>query len=425
MDSLRKKINRLKPHLSVEKTQESSSTIMNNVQQQDLSGKIPFLDQWEKENVKPYFFDGDYCFVREKRYPLYMQHGNYRFSQFIEAVSAWNQSQVGHPLSAKGYRPEELFFFDIETTGLGGGAGNTVFLLGQASVERENIVLRQYLLPRPGAEVPLYQSFLENINYRTLVTYNGKAFDWPQVKTRHTLIREHIPCLPSFGHFDLFHAAKRLWKHKLERLKLSVVEEEVLGIKRENDIPGFLAPIIYFDFVERQNPEGILGIMKHNEIDILSLITLYTHLTFQLLTIDEKQTFQETYEVGRWYSYLGETDQAADTFSQITKGEDEASTKAKLALSYEWKKQKKWHEALQLWKEIAEGDDQKLAFHALIELAKVYEHKEKNIQKALFVTEKAQSFLQNSEKMNGIGKDSVLLEMQKRLERLRKKQSKL
>ena len=53
-----------------------------------------------------------------------------------------------------------------------------------------------------------------------------------------------------------------------------------MEFEREDDIPGFLAPMIYFDFIERKNPEGMLGILKHNEIDILSLITLYTHLTF-------------------------------------------------------------------------------------------------------------------------------------------------
>ena len=52
-----------------------------------------------------------------------------------------------------------------------------------------------------------------------MVTYNGKAFDWPQVKTRHTLIREHVPKLPPFGHFDLYHAARRMWKHQSGTLK--------------------------------------------------------------------------------------------------------------------------------------------------------------------------------------------------------------
>ena len=80
-------------------------------------------------------------------------------------------------------------------------------------------MLKQHILSQPGSEVPLYKSFLESIDYTNMVTYNGKAFDWPQVKTRHTLIREHVPKLPAFGHFDLYHAARRMWKHRLERIK--------------------------------------------------------------------------------------------------------------------------------------------------------------------------------------------------------------
>ncbi|MDQ7863151.1 hypothetical protein RCO48_25235 [Peribacillus frigoritolerans] len=37
--------------------------------------------------------------------------------------------------------------------------------------------------------------------------------------------------------------------------------------------------MIYFDFVERKNPEIMFGIMKHNEWEYLSLITLYIHLS--------------------------------------------------------------------------------------------------------------------------------------------------
>ena len=50
------------------------------------------------------------CLVREKTYPLDMLHGKYRFLDFRQAVEAWNDSQLNHPLSASGYRPEDLFF---------------------------------------------------------------------------------------------------------------------------------------------------------------------------------------------------------------------------------------------------------------------------------------------------------------------------
>ncbi|MDQ7863152.1 ribonuclease H-like domain-containing protein [Peribacillus frigoritolerans] len=129
-----------------------------------------------------------------------------------------------HPLSAKGVKSEDLFFFDTETTGLGRRSGQYHFFTWLCVLEGEEVVVKQHILPQPGSEIPLYQSFLENINYETLVTYNGKSFDWPQLKTRHTLIKEHVPKLPEFGHFDLYHASRRLWRNKLERVKLSAVE---------------------------------------------------------------------------------------------------------------------------------------------------------------------------------------------------------
>ncbi|MGZ4160175.1 MAG: ribonuclease H-like domain-containing protein, partial [Neobacillus sp.] len=303
--SLKNKLNRLKPHLSVGVKEEKISKISESA-----AIKVPFLESWKKVNVFPYVLDQNYCLIREVRYPLSQQHGHYRFSDFLTAVDFWHTQPISHPLSAKGHKAEDFFFFDTETTGLGGGVGNTIFLLGYASILGNQLILRQHILPNPGAEVPLYQSFLEKVNYKTLVTYNGKSFDWPQVKTRHTLVREHVPKLPAFGHFDLFHAARRLWKHKLDRLKLTIVEKEVLGIERVDDIPGFLAPMIYFDFIESKQPDGMIGILKHNEIDILSLVTLYTHLSFQLCGMDMKQTRKESYEVGRWFSTLGEKNEA-------------------------------------------------------------------------------------------------------------------
>jgi uncharacterized protein len=413
--SFRSKLNRLKPHIS------SNGEEKKAVENISVTEKIPFLEQWEKEKVRPYFYDDSYCFVREKEYLLDEQYGHYKFSQFIEAVTAWNQSPFKHPLSSRGYKPEQLFFFDTETTGLGGGTGNSIFLLGYASIKEDKIILKQHFLPNPGAEIPLYQSFLESIDYTTLVTYNGKAFDWPQVKTRHTMIREHVPQLPSFGHFDLFHAARRLWKHKLERMKLSIVEKEVLGVERKDDIPGFLAPMIYFDFVESKKPDGMLGILKHNEMDILSLITLYTHITFQLLNIDENRTVSEGYEVGRWYAALGDTTAATKTLTDVASGQDKDAYKAKLALSFERKKQKEWAKACTLWKELAESPNKNIAIEACIELAKFYEHREKALEKALQYTEKANGILQEKMKIwRGQHADKIA-EIDKRLTRLKRK----
>jgi uncharacterized protein YprB with RNaseH-like and TPR domain len=382
--SLRNKLNRLKPHLSVD---SQPRKMINSPEPQAI--QVPFREQWEEAEVTPYFLDQDYCLIREVKYPLSMQHGHYHFHDFLTAMEIWNSRGISHPLSANGYKKEDLFFFDIETTGLGSGVGNTIFLLGYASISGSQLILRQHILPHPGAEIPLYHSFLQHVNYKTLVTYNGKSFDWPQVKTRHTLVREHVPKLPAFGHFDLFHAAKRLWKHKLDRLKLAIVEKEVLGVERVDDIPGYLAPMIYFDFVESKQPEGMLGILKHNEMDILSLVTLYTHLTFQLHGVDQNQTRKESYEVGRWFAAIGEKAEAEKVLTKLTDEQDVTSYQAKRTLAFQYKKAHEWEKAQKLFLDVVDSGDVKMMLEACVELAKIYEHRMKDIPKALKYCEKA------------------------------------
>jgi uncharacterized protein len=413
--SLKNKLNRLKPHISNGSQPAKTPPVLPV----HPTVEIPFKEKWEKENVLPYFLEQDYCLIREVKFPLSYQHGHYRFEDFLEAVSIWNEKGISHPLSAKGFDAKEMFFFDTETTGLGGGVGNTIFLLGYASVSEDQLVLRQHILPHPGGEVALYQSFLENINYKTLVTYNGKAFDWPQVKTRHTLVREHVPQLPAFGHFDLFHAARRLWKHKLERLKLTIVEKEVLGVERVDDIPGYLAPMIYFDFVESRVPDGMLGILKHNELDILSLVTLYTHLTYQLCGRDSAQSRVETFEVGRWYAAIGENSQAEKVLGKLTNGEDITSCRAKLILAFQQKKNRNWERARILFSEAAESDDEQLGLEAYLELAKIHEHRLKDYSLAIEYCQRALEIIEESDRIRP--KEPSVEQFQTRLARLERK----
>ncbi|PLR99701.1 ribonuclease H-like domain-containing protein [Bacillus sp. T33-2] len=416
--SLKNKLNRMKPHLSgVHKKQDTPPEIQQVLGNQE----IPYMEMWKEENVSPFYFDGNYCLVREVSYPLGNRHGNYLFSDFCRAVSRWIEEPFAHPLSAAGHQPSDLVFFDTETTGLGGGAGNTIFLLGHASVSDNEVRLKQHILPYPGAEVALYQSFLSNVDYTTLVTYNGKAFDWPQVKTRHTLVRDHVPKLPSFGHFDLYHGSRRMWKHRVEKMKLSIVEKEILGFERKDDIPGFLAPMIYFDFLERKNPEGLLGVIKHNEHDILSLITLYTHLSFQLLGMDEHQTGREIFEAGRWFSHVGEMSRATETFLSISDGDTAESIAARHALAFVHKKNKQWEDAAALWMQTAESCDTSIQKEACIELAKHFEHRKKNYEAALAYCRKAKSAYLSDGQDKGQAPNIFMSELDRRIARLLKK----
>ncbi|AST91631.1 hypothetical protein BC6307_10235 [Sutcliffiella cohnii] len=404
---LKNKLNRLKKHMSHEPVSNEQKGVQSKERIDD-----EYLQEWLQYDTKPYFYENEYCLIREVQYSLNFKHGLYSLGELKNVVEKWNNSNIEHPLSSKGHQTSDLFFFDTETTGLSGGAGTTIFLLGYARVYDDKVVVRQHILPSPGNEIALYESFLKNVDYTTLVTYNGKAFDWPQVKTRHTLIKEHVPKLPSFGHFDLLHAARRFWKKEMDSVRLSLVEKEKLQIHREGDTPGFLAPMIYFDFVESKNPEGMKGILKHNEWDVLTLITLYIHLSKLLLKEEMPTTENERYEVGRWFDFLGEDEVAVERYELLVN----ESWKAAYNLGKLKKKMKRNEEAEQHFLQAYHANDNNEKYLAGIELAKLYEHQFKAYEKALFYTEKSYTFYRNSN-----NKSLKEVNFVKRLERLYKK----
>jgi uncharacterized protein len=417
--SMKQKLARWKEQLASRASVETerSGVLFEKQREED----VPFLDEWRKKNVQPFFFDGDYCFIREVVYPLDYQHGRYRLGELHHIHDRWQDASFTHPLSSKGYEVSDLFFFDTETTGLSSGAGHIIFLLGHARVYEDRVVVRQHFLPHPGAEVALYQSFLSEVDYTTLVTYNGKAFDWPKVKTRHTLIRDAVPKLPAFGHFDLYHASRRIWKQKLESVRLSNVEKEILQIEREEDVPGFLAPMMYMDFLSAPHPDRIFPVFRHNELDVLSLICLSIHLSKHLLEASQLKDALEQLETARWLETLGETEVAKNVYERVAKKETKESWQAKWQLSLLYKKEKRYEEAVGIWKELWQSGSDTWKIKVGIELAKAYEHYFRDIHTAyhyaIGVYERWNTLSRSYKQPN----TSQELELVKRIERLKRK----
>lgn len=377
--SLKSKLQRMKGHM----TKEAPSIISPSTP----AAAVPFLERWRELQARPFGTGEEYVMVREVRYPITQKHGRYHFHQLHEVIEAWGEACLNHPLSAAEKTAEELLFFDTETTGLQGGVGNTIFLLGYSRIEGEDVVVRQHFLAEPHAEVTLYQSFLQDVRTSAqLVTFNGKSFDWPQVKTRHTLVRDSVPELPSFGHYDLLHGARRLWKNELESCRLSVIEQTKLGVHRENDLPGFMAPIAYFDYLVNKDPETVSGVLRHNELDVLSLITLYIHISKLLLEQGSANvSSEERFEIARWYEALGAHEYAVAAYRQIAASQHPLRHQAKIALGRRYKKQNNWQAALTMWEEVIQ-DTAYPSEEVLIEIAKTYEHQAKDYEKALHYT---------------------------------------
>jgi uncharacterized protein YprB with RNaseH-like and TPR domain len=428
--SLKSKLQRMKGHLvretdKAEQAGKASPIPAETKPTQDLlpeSPEIPFADRWTNLQAKPYVWEDEHVMIREVRYPIWKQHGRYAFAQLHEAISAWEESGREHPLSAAGRRAEDLLFFDTETTGLSGGAGNTVFLLGYSRIEGEDVVVRQHFLPAPHAEVTLYQSFLEQAEKSShLVTFNGKSFDWPQVRTRHTLIRDQVPALPAFGHFDLLHGARRLWKDELESCRLAIIEQQKLFVHREDDLPGFLAPVRYFDFLHSEDPDVIEGVLRHNETDVLSLITLYIHISRLLLDTEREAVSQEErFEIARWYDTLGDQEAAMQAYGLAADSGDAWSIRAKLAMGHLHKKRKEWKQALHIWESCMETSGF-VPEEVYIEAAKLCEHQLKDWEKALHYTRHAYEQWKRRSSLLRSRSKAEALAFQKRIERLEAK----
>lgn len=168
------------------------------------------------------------------------------------------------------FRPHEVACLDIETTGLWGN--QPLFLVGLLRLEGERPVLEQ-LFARHYSEERALLTYLAEVlaEVKALVTFNGKRFDLPYIEQR--FIYHGLPQPEELFHVDLyFHARRR--PQNLPNHRLVTLEEYLLGMEREGDVPGYLVPSIYHRFVETGEPELLLPVLEHNAQDVLSLARL-------------------------------------------------------------------------------------------------------------------------------------------------------
>jgi len=170
--------------------------------------------------------------------------------------------------------PHDFVFFDLETTGLSGGAGTMAFLaaFGKLS-DKGKLRITQYLLLDYPGENDFLDAVLNEFKSEksVIVSYNGKCFDSQIIKTR-CLMNRLTP--PEYFHADLLHPSRRLWKSIIGDCSQGSVEANILGIKRENDVPGALAPDIWFEFLKTGATERLTGICDHNIYDIAGLSSI-------------------------------------------------------------------------------------------------------------------------------------------------------
>jgi uncharacterized protein YprB with RNaseH-like and TPR domain len=214
-----------------------------------------------------------------------------------------------------------VVFFDVETTGLSGGAGMLAFLVGCGWFEDGGFRVRQFLLGSAAGERALLDGLSGLFDEASLVvTFNGRTFDVPLMETRWAFHRTSSPT-EDLPHFDLLPPARRLWGKRNENpevvfsCSLTSLEGSVLGFHREDDVAGFEIPLRYFQFLRTGEAGLIEDVLEHNRLDLMSTAAVMAHaLGLAREGPEACRDEREQLGLGRLYERAGDRDRAVRAY---------------------------------------------------------------------------------------------------------------
>jgi uncharacterized protein len=300
--------------------------------------------------------NGVACFVVERRCDPAARHG----SETLSAISArLAAASAEAPLVAGGAPARPPFvFFDLETTGLSGGAGTYAFLVGFGRFDGEGAFLtRQFVLARQADERPLLQMLAAELAVAgALVTFNGKSFDAPLIETRYQFHRlewegSRLP------HLDVLHPARRFWggDEAATTCSLAVLERQVLGAHRSGDVPGADIPGRYFQFIRSGDARPLAAVLEHNRLDLLSLAGLTARLCDLVRRgPDAAQHAREALALGRTYARCGIAGRALDAYQRAKTMGGSTATRvdALRGLALLSRRARRFEEAAACWRDL-------------------------------------------------------------------------
>ena len=280
-------------------------------------------------------------------------------------------------------------FLDLETTGLSGGSGVIPFLTGLGYYRDDKFWVVQYFLGELGAEEDMLKDmaqFFDDMDFKSVVTYNGKAFDLPLLETRFLLNRLPLP-LKDLPHLDFLFPARRLWGHKYENCRLSHLALELIGTDRAEDIPSAEIPWRYFQYIQTGHYDLIEPIIYHNVEDILSLLGVVV-LGASVFLQDEDlcdPDGMDLFGAGKIMESFGDMEKSTRFYQKALEHStsEEVALSVRKRLSRHQKKNDLNEDAVRLWKEMANTERVTLdVLYSYRELAMYFEHREKNFEEA-------------------------------------------
>lgn len=315
-------------------------------------------------------------------------------------------------------RLQDMVFLDAETTGLSGGTGTFAFMIGLGWFNDVNsFTVRQLFLPEPGAEFDFLTALAERMaNFTTVVSFNGKSFDIPLLNSRYILHRLPSP-FRDLIHIDLLHLSRSIWRYLLPSRTLSELEDNILHFTRsEQELPGWMAPKLYLDYLQTGDASPLKGMFYHNQIDIVSLAALLTAIENSLAF--HVETPLELFALAELYEKNGDSQRAVKAYQEINLRDPGPflAAQARFRLGMLERRTENWQNAIAHWQEAATHHPD-----ACVELAKYYEHQTGEVENAARWCQMALEIIRNKSVPDSIRISVSQTELQYRLDRLERK----
>ncbi|UCE41321.1 MAG: ribonuclease H-like domain-containing protein [Candidatus Aminicenantes bacterium] len=403
MTDIKDKLERIKKERQTRsKSQQVTSTWRKIQEEEDLSTKeklerlINLTRQEKLEEAKSPTFEPlprEPLQWLENSFALDVNYGRIKIASGLEingeVLACLSQDDAFKELDLS-----TALFIDLETTGLSGGTGIIPFNIGMGYYRDDKFLVGQYFLGEMAEEERMIQelgAFFKEMNFQSVVTYNGKSFDIPLLETRFILHRQPFQ-LNGLPHLDFLYPARRLWSHKYESCRLFHLALNVVQAGRTEDIPSAEIPWRYFQYLQTGNYDLIEPILYHNQEDILSLlgvVVIGAHIFSEDpdLCLGDAMDF---YGAGKVMANAGDVEKSAQFFQKALDGNltDEVSVETKKRLSAYFKKRQDWDKAVPIWKEMTSTEvvipAQLFSFR---ELAMHFEHRLKNYEEAKRIAE--------------------------------------
>ena len=277
-----------------------------------------------------------------------------------------------------------VLFLDTETTGFM-GAGTVAFLIGVGWLTDEGFTVRQYLMrDYPEEKFQLNRLVDDLSRFDVICTFNGRSFDVPLLRDRFLMNRMRTACLDK-PHIDLLHIARRVWKLRLKKCNLGHLEEAVLGICRVGDIPGAQVPERFFSYLKTGQFSLLEDVIEHNAQDVASLCVLLGHMAHMYDHPENAAHCEDVFSMGVALERMKHPEEARRCYRLAMHGAMRAQGQLRLAVSY--RRAGDRAQAKEIWQAMVIRHEGGVTPY--IELAKHYEHVEKDIPSALEMTRRA------------------------------------